>query len=432
MAARVSAALPSAPRYLLALSGGGDSLALLKALGRRPGLRCVHVNHHLGSQAAAMEEVARRMAARAGRALIVRHLGAAPSSNIEAWAREQRYAACADVLQSGEVLITAHHQQDQAETFLLAASRGSGLRGLRGMAPLQPFHRGWLSRPALEVPRQHLRELLDPATDVWVEDLANGDDRFDRSRLRQSVMPVLNAWKPEAITGLARSCQHMQGLTTDWLALLDAHSRTLGGPVAHSWCRDAWAALPSGVRAHLLRRWAEQAGAPPVPQGVVDQVGEQCRDRRGEGRTRVGWQGWSWRVHRQWLCLVPPLPMWPEAGVAIDVPARATSMAWPAGGMVCWSPVLSDDKPLRVRSVQPHEQFSRPKGSPISAQSVFAQHELPVWLRRYWPVLDGPAAHRSLVELGATAAGTAVSARWVGAPRWVQPWLERARSGSFR
>ena len=151
----------------VAYSGGLDSTVLLHALAMlpdpasRPRLRAVHVDHglnpqsphwsrHCASVAAALAIDCRRLTvdARAPR-------GASP----EAWARTARRAAIAAELASGEVLLTAHHADDQLETVLLQLLRGGGPAGIAGMPRLAPFGRGWQARPLLDFTRDSLHRL---------------------------------------------------------------------------------------------------------------------------------------------------------------------------------------------------------------------------------------------------------------------------------
>jgi tRNA(Ile)-lysidine synthase len=206
--------LPGPPTGLcVAYSGGLDSTVLLHALARladrasRLRLRAVHVDHGLNPQspqwsircgevATALGIDCRRLAidARAPR-------GASP----EAWARAARRAAIAADLGAGEVLLTAHHADDQLETVLLQLLRGGGPAGIAGMPRLAPFGRGWQLRPLLEFSRHSLHRWAVAARLDWVEDPTNLDLTFDRNYLRHSVLPSLRARWPQATRTVGRA-----------------------------------------------------------------------------------------------------------------------------------------------------------------------------------------------------------------------------------
>ena len=195
--------LEGQPRLALAVSGGGDSLALmwlarqwLDGLGKPPEVHVLTVDHGLHEKSA---EVAARTCRQAGAlgfaCTVLRWEGKKPRTCIEERARQARYelmgAWCAE---NGAALVTAHTMDDQAETLLMRLARGSGLEGLAAMRPVAraPCARGavMLFRPLLRVRRARLRATLKAAGLEWHEDPANEDERFERVRLRK-LMPLL-------------------------------------------------------------------------------------------------------------------------------------------------------------------------------------------------------------------------------------------------
>lgn len=188
----------------VAVSGGGDSLALMHLLAgwargaRAPKPLVLCVDH--GLRATSKKEAAQ--VARWAKALgltceILTVKGPRPTSDIEAWAREARYRLMAQALGRHKLsaLYVGHHQDDQAETFLLRLARGSGLDGLSAMRslsvfPLPGFEELALARPLLDVPREDLRLYLKSRGQEWQEDPMNAQARFARSRIR-ALLPAL-------------------------------------------------------------------------------------------------------------------------------------------------------------------------------------------------------------------------------------------------
>ncbi len=182
---------------LIALSGGGDSVALLHLLAERLDAARLHaaiVDHKLRESAAAEAQTAADIARAAG---VEPHLCSlawpAGGSRGQEAARVLRYAAlCATARRIGAAVIaTGHTRDDQAETVLLRASRGSGLRGLAGMravtpAPGWPHGRGlWLARPLLHARRAELRAFLRTRGARWIEDPSNEREKYARVRARR-------------------------------------------------------------------------------------------------------------------------------------------------------------------------------------------------------------------------------------------------------
>lgn len=181
--------------YLVALSGGGDSLALAWAAGKElPALGfqvgAVIVDHQLQQGSA---EVAHRAALQAEECglspVVIKTVRVRRGKGPEEAARTARYQALSEALgESGaRGILLAHTEDDQAETVLMGLVRGSGPSSLKGMARSD----GLYHRPLLEIPRHILRQALRDAGLSWWEDPHNDDEAFLRVRVRNSVLPVL-------------------------------------------------------------------------------------------------------------------------------------------------------------------------------------------------------------------------------------------------
>ncbi len=190
----------------VAVSGGGDSIALMHLLARwakrtrRPPPIVVTVDHGLHPHA--KRDAARVMRwAKAAKlkAHTLRWTGPHPKSDIEAAARQARYRLIGDWATKNNIaaLYVGHTRDDQAETFLLRLARGSGLDGLAAMRarapyPLPGFPNLRVIRPLLAFGRDALRAHLTANGHTWLEDPMNGEDRFARIRLRK-LIPQLEA-----------------------------------------------------------------------------------------------------------------------------------------------------------------------------------------------------------------------------------------------
>ena len=256
---------------VVALSGGADSAGLLSAaagLGqgfRGLPLRAVHVDHGLQAAAAAFRDACAASCARSNIALTVisAEVRPAPGESIEAAARDARYAALQAELRPGECLLTAHHSEDQAETLLLQALRGAGLKGLSAMPICRPLGAGWHLRPVLDVPRA---ELTAGAECGAVADPMNQDRRFDRSYLRGEVWPLIETRWPGAARALSRTARHAaeaQGVL-DGVAAADVARLRDGDALSVPGLRT----LEPAARLHALRAAVEAGDAEAVSFNV--------------------------------------------------------------------------------------------------------------------------------------------------------------------
>ncbi len=199
--ARLLEPLRRFPHVALAVSGGADSTALMLAAARwrnlapdRPRLTVLTVDHALRPESRQEVQLVRERAEALGfPCRILRREGPRPHSGLQQVAREARYALLgAWCREHGAALATAHHLEDQAETFLMRLARGSGVDGLAAMAA-ETFLEGWnvpLLRPFLDIPRARLRATVRAAGLDWIEDPSNADVAYERVRMRR-LLPRL-------------------------------------------------------------------------------------------------------------------------------------------------------------------------------------------------------------------------------------------------
>ena len=205
----------NAPAWHIAFSGGLDSTVLLHQLVELsrlhplPPLSAIHVHHGLQTAADAWPAHCQSVCAQLNIPLQVIHVEVQPGASLEQAARDARYQAFIGALQAGEVLLTAQHRDDQAETLLFRLLRGAGVRGLAAMPRERVLGAGLLVRPLLSVPRARLHAWATERQIPWVEDPSNADDRPSRNFLRLNIFPALAARWPQASQNMARAAAHV-------------------------------------------------------------------------------------------------------------------------------------------------------------------------------------------------------------------------------
>jgi tRNA(Ile)-lysidine synthase len=295
----------------VAFSGGVDSTVLLAALARlrlRAPLRAVYVDHGLHPDSATWAAHCAAVALALGvpcesvRVAVPRDSGL----GLEAAAREARYAALESLMSAGELLLTAHHGDDQLETLLLRLMRGTGVRGLRGVLEHAPFGAGTLGRPLLGVTRAQIAAQARDWGLTWLEDPANADPRHDRSLLRRDVVPAIVARWPAA----ARSAQRLAEQMTDAESILDAVAGLDAEPIADPSRvpRDVLVLLEPARQRNLLRHLLRRVdlGAPSARK--AEELRTALLDARPGAQTRILWPGGEGRVFREHLYLMKTLP----------------------------------------------------------------------------------------------------------------------------
>lgn len=387
----------------IAYSGGMDSHVLLHALAALRAqsslrLSAIHVDHGLLPASRDWAGHCEAVCAQLG---VPYHLervrvDVSGGEGVEAAARRARYAALARHVAGGEVLLTAHHQDDQAETVLLQLLRGTGMHGLAGMPGLAAFSAGQHARPLLGFSRAALQSYAEARGLRWVEDPSNEDVGFRRNQLRHEVFPVLNRHWPGAAESLARTARH----AGDCMQLLDDLGAAdlavcLSGPAGQALSIPAVVALPPARQRNLLRYWLRARGflAPSAAhlEEVVGRLGAPTRSRHA----CFAWPGTEIHRYRDELHAMPPLGpvdaqmdiVWSLSGTlalpglgmvlrAVPVTGRGLSLARLAG------------KDIHVRLRQGGETCRLPGRTHHHKLKKLLQEEGVVpWLRNRLPLL---------------------------------------------
>jgi len=314
---------PSA--WWVAYSGGLDSHCLLAAMAALRNtlaapVVAVHVNHGLQPQSV---DWGRHCAQVCEDLEIPLHtlgisVSVAGGDGVESAARAARYAAWERMLPENACLLTAHHQDDQAETLLLRLLRGAGPRGLASMLPVRRFGRGNIARPLLSFTRDALVQYAKGRRLQWIEDPSNEAQAFDRNFLRHSVIPLLKQRWPAAPGVIARAAAH----AAEARGLLDeVASSDLGEASAHNpLSLDCLSRLAPARRRNLFFFWLQENAVPPPSTVQVDKGLPMLLEARGDGSACLHWGKTDVRRFRRALYLVPAvLPNPPRQPIPWDL-----------------------------------------------------------------------------------------------------------------
>ncbi|MFL5845409.1 MAG: tRNA lysidine(34) synthetase TilS [Solirubrobacteraceae bacterium] len=201
---RATGLLPEGGPVVVLLSGGRDSVCLLDVAARIGGdVVALHVNYGLRDEADGDEAACRRLCARLAVPLEVVRAGA-PAGNVQAWARELRYAeGGALAARHGALLAAGHTETDQAETILYRLASSPSRRALLGMKAAD----GGLVRPLLGATREETRSHCLTRGLGWVDDAGNDTGAYARGRVRGGLVPALEAIHPAAQRNVVRAAQ---------------------------------------------------------------------------------------------------------------------------------------------------------------------------------------------------------------------------------
>lgn len=349
-------------RVIVALSGGRDSMALLDVLSRIARdkkqsliaeLRAVYVHHGLEEEADAWEAHCWSECAKRGVTFEALHVRVPlkTGDGIEAAARDARYQALAQHALKADcsIILTAHHEDDRVETFLLQWMRGAGLEGLAAFpevrelaapslasaAAVQERRQVFLLRPWIGVLRRDIERYVKNRRIAYVDDPSNDDPRFARNRVRHEVLPLLEELRPGFRTAAARS-----------VTLISEALEVLRGVAAADLAACRSETLPRGLsvyrlleliparQAWCLRAWLSAEGFRPLSKARLEDLLRQVRETHSDATFSIRLQD---REIRRWggdliIREAQPRKIESDRDCTVRIEAGATALSLPQWG----------------------------------------------------------------------------------------------------
>jgi len=303
-------AVQSAHSCVVAYSGGVDSHVLLH-LCHAAGVpvRAIHIHHGLQAEADHWDRHCAGVCSKLDVAYQCIHVDAdpGPGESPEDAARKARYQALEYELASDEVLLTAHHQDDQAETLLLQLMRGAGPAGLASMPVIKTFGAGHHARPMLGFSQELLRQYAEEHQLIWVDDPSNADTSFDRNYIRKEVMPRL----VENWSNANEALSHVAALQQDTLEIIDAMAATDLAAVTtqqrNSLSISELKQLPQARQYNVLRYWINVSGYARPRRNIMQEVIESVLPAAEDATPLVFWGSTEIRRYQDTLYILPAL-----------------------------------------------------------------------------------------------------------------------------
>lgn len=307
--------LTASNQFCLAFSGGLDSSVLLHLLVQlriiHPALqlRAVHIHHGLSPNADDWQMVCQHRCSDYGVEFIAHRIRVAkrPQQSLEAVARTERYLAIKELLEPGEILLTAHHENDQAETLLLQLLRGCGPKGLAAMPAKMSLGQNELLRPLLSYSRAAIEAYAQSANLEWLDDESNQQDAFDRNFLRHEVLPLIARRWPAVSKNLSRAAQHCGNA----MSFIDDYIRTIYPEIidAKTNCLkiSQLIALEPLTQTYLVRYWLQQRELPLPSMKKLHTLLQQLHSRH-DAMPLITWQDVEVRRYDDLLYALHTLP----------------------------------------------------------------------------------------------------------------------------
>ena len=413
-------------RLAVGLSGGADSVALLRALAavsREAGLvlHAAHLHHGLrGAEADGDLEFCRSLAGELNlpfhESRIDTTAETAPNrqsgksgESIEEAARRLRYNWFRQLMAAGivDAVVTAHTLDDQAETVLGKFLRGAWTEGLSGIYPIVEFPEGRILRPLLGATRTEVEQYLNGLGQHWREDSSNCDPAYTRNRIRHELLPLLESWNPRLRTHLTQMAELARDEEGFWQGELDQFVPQLifpGRPVRGGGRAGVdglaidltgLAALAPAVQRRLLRYAARQLGTAP-DFSATEALLELALTGRAGQRRELAHGLRAERSHRELRLTVKAVAPEAVAAVPVYVFSVPGEVAAPAFGLRLRVESSAAPAPESVPAAQAILRNWRPgdrvrlrfSSGPRKMSEVLDRLRITGDQRAQWPVLE--------------------------------------------
>ena len=275
-----------------------------------PELIAVHINHGMSPEAELWEnhckEVTRNYAIKFQNYSV--DLSQKSDKGIEAFAREKRYEVLGNLIRNNDLLLTAHHMDDQVETILLQLMRGCGPNGLVGMPQSRRFSKGLLLRPFLDYSKEEIHGYALNESLNWVEDESNKSNKYDRNFLRNKIIPELLMRWPGALKTVRRAAGHQ------------AEARSLINEISKSdlenICENGYRRIEiaefdklSDIRKkNTLRAWIKKNNMQSPSAQIIEKINTELVHANNDRNPCVKWKGCEVRRYREYIYIMRSLP----------------------------------------------------------------------------------------------------------------------------
>ena len=394
--------LPRVERYWIAYSGGMDSTVLLHALASlkkeiQSDLLVIHVDHGLTPHSVDWSNTCKRICGKLDlpfELLCVDARGQKGESP-EAAARRARYDVITPLIAEDEMLLTAHHQDDQAETLLLQLLRGAGPHGLAAMPSYRSFSKGWLGRPLLGFNRSELLEYARAEGLEWIDDPSNFDTGFERNFLRHQLLPLLKERRGEIATVLARSASHFAEAATLLDALAEKDLAELSYENEQYLPVDQLLVMDLPRLRNLLRYWIRLRGLPLPDSKRLERVINEVLKAADDAQPLVEWTGAEARRYQDRFFVISPLQ--PEPDIKDLEWFENNDLALP-NSLGRLAIIKQDGQGISVEqwsSAKVTVRFRRGgercvpdgRGQHHALKKLFQEEGVPPWWRSRWPLI---------------------------------------------
>ncbi len=387
--------------FFVAYSGGVDSTVLLTLMAELQAIKgfrltALHVNHNIQANSSSWQEHCSQVCKLLG--VEFRSTSVQLESSSELAARNARYDWFAQQLNYGDVLLTGHHRQDRAETFLFNLMRGAGSTGLSSLRGVRRFNGAVLARPMLTVDRDQIVAYAKSRAISWVEDPSNKDQGYSRNEIRHSIIPNLESFRSDAVANIARAAANLEeenGLLREIAIcdLVDIREHP-DHPIDRSraLCVDDMSHLSPARRSNLIRFWLQSLHLHTPSKRFMAEL-LQAIECAPSSTAVLQEGGKQFRFYRGFMYVMPAIVETQNFGIIdwsnVSQPIDIFQSKWRIGATPKLRELAQERDGAHVRLVE-RAQLDNPKalhGRSLNMKKWMQEMAIPPWRRQSMPLL---------------------------------------------
>ena len=386
-------------QIIVGYSGGLDSTVLLHIIAelkdriQSTSVLVIHVNHGVNRDSGYWTKHCQSFCDKHNLRLKISHYSLSHvKTNREAAYRQARYDAFSAESSENTLLLTAHHQRDQAETVLFNLFRGGGVSGLRGMKALKGFSSGYHLRPLLSVSHECISEYARHYNLPWIDDPSNQDQNFDRNYIRHNLLPVIEQRWPAAQASILRSAELLgkSEVILNEIAQQDiAHVKAKNSPgvienlYLSVLCKKQFSSLSYQRKCNALMYWLKSYASIIVNSSQIDQIIQDlCAINKRSGLFQI--ENHQIRAYKSFIYLMPKLVLDPGTINQPQKIGKKTCFFKDLNLKLCFNKEIPENLEFKLREQGDRVQIG---GQTRILKKLYQDYEIPPWERSILPLI---------------------------------------------
>lgn len=385
--------------YWIGYSGGMDSHVLLHAISQLREhyplkIKAIHIHHGLSPDASHWQQHSEKICRElkieyeTESIRIKKKIGESPENA----ARKARYAVLREKIQSGDIFLSAHHEEDQAETVLLQLLRGAGPKGLSAMPKNKSFGKGWHGRPLLAITHDEIKQYAVQHHLQWIEDESNQNEDFSRNFIRHRIMPILKDHWPTASKMISRTAAHCAALEPLLENIVAPELKKILGDSPEKLSIQKCREVDSDLQSHLIRAWLRTLHLPLPSTKTLHHIQKNIMAAREDKMPEIKWNGIALKRYQQYLYVIhssPPhdptkIVYWEDVTKPLEIQPIGT-----------FHPMLTIGKGLKIQTKKISIRFRQhgescdmpERGGHHTLKKLFQEWAIPPWERSRIPLI---------------------------------------------